>query len=513
MEQQLKKGAGALFSCAKRVETNQGFSTVKEGVRAGGPQQVVEAEREEWLRTWHKFTDTARAPWREAAIEEPPLPRPSIEDARRCIASFKANTAVGVCSMRPRWYGWISDQLIDAWIDLFMAVEETGRWPDTIQDIIVHLIPKATTGNRPIGVLPSPIRWWEKLRKPIIWQWRALNPREYNWSTRGRSAEAAVYGQSLRDEAALARGHHLAATLFDLAKAYETVRLELVWEAGRRFNFPLKVLRIALEAFSFARHLVFNGAAADPVQTLSAILAGAGAALDALLLVLMGPMDELEKMGGTMTALVLYVDDLGAHTRGESEKMVAEQSCKVVDLAIHLFEEELGLTISRGREGYATEQGKTVCLGSGPGIRARLAAKMGKRGIHIRRETKHLGVDYGPGIRKRLKAAQKKRLQNAKNQAARIRRLGGIGGARVFRGGPMQAMRYGATIQGVSTSTLNAARNMAAMAHGRIAGRSCTARLQIHGYDPAEDLVIAAVTEWACATWENRLPTQDMVLA
>ena len=99
-----------------------------------------------------------------------PLPRPSLEEARRRIASFKVDTAVGVWSTRPRWYGWISDQPIEAWIDLFMVVEETGRWRDTIQDIIVHLNPKAIAGNRPIGVLPSRIRWWEKLRKPTIWQ-------------------------------------------------------------------------------------------------------------------------------------------------------------------------------------------------------------------------------------------------------------------------------------------------------------------------------------------------------
>ena len=46
-----------------------------------------------------------------------------------------------------------------------------------------------------------------------------------NWSTRGRSEEAAVYAQALRDEAALARRHWVTAVLFDLAKAYETVRL------------------------------------------------------------------------------------------------------------------------------------------------------------------------------------------------------------------------------------------------------------------------------------------------
>ena len=71
------------------------------------------------------------------------------------------------------------------------------------------------------------------MRKAAIWRWRAQNERDYNWSTKGRSAEAAVYGQALRDEAALARGYCVAATLYDLTKAYESVRLELVWEEGK----------------------------------------------------------------------------------------------------------------------------------------------------------------------------------------------------------------------------------------------------------------------------------------
>ena len=79
------------------------------------------------------------------------------------------------------------------------------------------------------------------------------------------------------------------------------------------------------------------GAAADPVKTLSAILAGAGPAQDALLLVLMGPVDELAR-SHTLTAFVLYVDDLGAHTRGGSEKEIVDQSERVVDHMTDLIE-------------------------------------------------------------------------------------------------------------------------------------------------------------------------------
>ena len=245
------------------------------------------------------------------------------------------------------------------------------------------------------------------MRKAAIWRWRAQNERDYNWSTKGRSAEAAVYGQALRDEAALARGHCVAATLYGSTKAYESVRLELVWEAGKKFKFPLRVLRIVLGGFAFARHLIFNGAVAQPVLTLSAILAGAGAAQDASLLVLLGLVDELVARCHAMASFILYVDDLGAHTRGRNAQMVADQSCRVADLTIQILEDRLGLTLSRGREGFASKEGKTVSVVSGHGLRAMLLKRLGKRGIHVRKEVKHLGVDYGPGHKRCVKAAQK----------------------------------------------------------------------------------------------------------
>ena len=72
----------------------------------------------------------------------------------------------------------------------------------------------------------------------------------------------------------MARGEASAAALIDLAKAFEYVRLELLWEAGLRWNFPADILRLMLETFAFVRHLVLNGAMSEVVATLSAILAG-----------------------------------------------------------------------------------------------------------------------------------------------------------------------------------------------------------------------------------------------
>ena len=56
--------------------------------------------------------------------------------------------------------------------------------------------------------------------------------RSYNWAANRRSPEAAVWKQALRAEAAAARGLESAACLLDLVKAFEMVKLELVWRGG-----------------------------------------------------------------------------------------------------------------------------------------------------------------------------------------------------------------------------------------------------------------------------------------
>ena len=43
-----------------------------------------------------------------------------------------------------------------------------------------------------------------------------------------------------------------AATLVDMAKAFEMVRLEVVWMSGLRLRFDPMLLRLVLEAFAFA---------------------------------------------------------------------------------------------------------------------------------------------------------------------------------------------------------------------------------------------------------------------
>ena len=102
--------------------------------------------------------------------------------------------------------------------------------------------------------------------------------------------------------------------MFDLVKAYEYVKLELVWEAGWAMGFPPLILRLLLESFAVTRALTFRGALAHGIDTLSAILAGSVFTMDALAIVIIGVVGKIV-LAHPGISFVLYVDDLTTHAR------------------------------------------------------------------------------------------------------------------------------------------------------------------------------------------------------
>ena len=88
------------------------------------------------------------------------------------------------------------------------------------------------------------------------------------------------------DEVATKEGLTSVAVCFDVSKASEIIRLEDVWAAGMRGGFPAHILRLVTESHAFARRFTFRKEVAEPVCTLSAILAGFGMAQVAFAMVL-----------------------------------------------------------------------------------------------------------------------------------------------------------------------------------------------------------------------------------
>ena len=295
-----------------------------------------------------------------------------------------------------RWFAQLDDRTLEGVGRFLESCERLGMWPSAVKHALLHLIPKAAGGRRPIGLVDGLCRLWELARRPVVREWRRQQRRPYDYGARGRKATDAVWLQALYDEAAEEDGEAAATVLLDLTKAFESVPLALVWERGLALGFPAGILRLSLEVCAFVRHLTLDGVCGEGVHSLSAILAGTSFATDLLYVVMMGPCDRLAEAWPRLN-LSLVVDDLAAQVVGSREEVpgtiVGVTRMAVEDLTA------LGCMVSIG--GTWAPGGKTIAVGTRGVQGSRLGVSFRRMGVAMRRRAKHLGVDYAPGRRAR----------------------------------------------------------------------------------------------------------------
>ena len=516
VDEQLRKGAGALHLFAKRDENMQNAQVPIESVDGPtlGIQALVDKDREVWKEVWERFKGSATAPWRKElhlpwAGRLPKITGASLADAGR---KFKKHTSLGSDAFRPGWFCWLSEGLLDQFARTLVVVEEAGAWPEVVSTLLVAQIPKSDGGRRPIGLLPTLVRVWEKLRKPIMDAWRSTVQRSYNFAAKGKSSDVAAWIQAHNAEVAAARGGFAAATLVDLTKAFEMVRLELVWMAGLRMHWPPEILRLVLEAFGFARRLMYMGVVADPIYTLSAILAGGGYAVDALFMVMSGVCDRV-LIEEPEASLCLFVDDMAIQVLGADARSVGACLERATQFCIAELEVGLGLVVSRGKA-----NSKTVALTSShsrwkkrPNKEAheRLTKGMKALGVHMVKQTKMLGVDFSVG-KKIKRTEQAARVRKVSKRLPRIRQLGSGAARHIVKTGVGPTMRYGASACGITNTTLRAVRNFSCGAIGEMRGRSTFARLTLASYDVGALMATDPIVQWAKAVWDRLVVKEDM---
>ena len=92
-------------------------------------------------------------------------------------------------------------------------------------------------GLRPIGLFPTTVRVWMRARSTTAKLLEAAHASASLYGGKGGDAQRAAWISSLHAEAAALGKRQYAQGLIDLVKAFEMVRLELVWAAGLRLHF------------------------------------------------------------------------------------------------------------------------------------------------------------------------------------------------------------------------------------------------------------------------------------
>ena len=198
-----------------------------------------------------------------------------------------------------------------------------------------------------------------------------------------------MWEQSVRSGAATTRGLSSGSTLLDLRKAYELVRLELVWKAAINIRAPLHVLRLEIQAYTAVRHLQDGGVLSNACQTDSAIVAGGTFATDCLFITLYDSCDRI-LIEHVPIQLSLYVDDIALHIFGKAGEAALCLLAATQDL-IKAFEEVLTLSVSRSKKAWELDDSaKTIFLAS-PELEQRLEPAMRSVGIRTEHPSTLLG--------------------------------------------------------------------------------------------------------------------------
>jgi len=421
---------------------------------------------------------------------------------REAARAFPAGKGFnGFCA---RWFLFLSDEVLLDVCRLLLACERAGIWPEALQHVLLHLIPKKGGGKRPIGLVNGLCRLWELVRRPLVRAWRAAQGRKYDYGARGRSSTDAVWLQALYDEAAEFSEEAAATALLDLTKAFESVPLELIWARGNEMGFPPGILRLSLEMCAFVRHLVLEGVLGEGTETLSAILAGTSFATDLLFIVMTMPCDRLLERWPRAN-LSLVVDDMAIQLVGEKGE-VAEGILAAVDQAVGELT-DIGCMVSLG-DAWAPE-GKTIVVSSSQQVLGRIRLGLKARGMHAAKHAKHLGVDYHPGRRgQRLRKVAAKRLREAgvRKDYIRQRRLPGKAVNRIVRTALIPAAVHGAKVLGVTDAELSKLTSLSHAAFGRATGKSAYARLSLSGGMPGARQAIEPIVAWSTAVFDQTVP-------
>ncbi len=172
IREQAAKGGGALHRYVKRQPEQPEHTVLTATGPSASAQDKVNCDRGAWEAIWGRLTGIATAPWRDCSLaDEDLLAAPEPKEMRDAARKFKENTGIGCDSFRPAWFAWASDDVLGMLGKVMVGAERVGRWPETLAVLMMHLIPKAAGGTRPIALLASVLRLWEKVRAPTVSGW------------------------------------------------------------------------------------------------------------------------------------------------------------------------------------------------------------------------------------------------------------------------------------------------------------------------------------------------------
>ena len=425
---------------------------------------------------------------------------PTVQQLRAVAHTFPARAALGCDVVHPRHFAMLSDELLGAMITLWAAMLALGRVPSVLAMMLIALIPKADGGLRPIGLFPGslkPMLHWTK--SGLGSKWATAHRRPYFFGEQGKSCDACVWIQAAAADFATERQQAAVSVLFDLKKAYEHMRYDVLRRAAEKHDFPLLLMRLLLSFCSMMRVLSLGNLVAFGCMPMRGVVAGCSFADIMMRLCLIDPLDRVTEAWPSLR-LADVVDDAQMLGIGDARRVVP-----IVKGAIRRFQQEVrGVSL-------VLNEGKTALVSNDLEAARRLTKEVPTlRNAHAR-SVRNLGVDYACG-RRAGASTRAARLKKVRLRAIKIKWLRKAGGrsASLVKLGLTQAGVWGLNVGGALWSHIARLRAAAHASLGRGHGRSATVDLALTrsglaGNNPAVISTTGSIHMLHRALWEGWL--------
>ena len=292
------------------------------------------------------------------------------------------------------------------------------------------------------------------------------------------------------------------ALVLDLANALERVSLPVVRAWATHFSFRRKILRVLCGCFEHQRRVQFEGCAAEPLQTITAILPGSVWSCLLPCIVLQDALSEVTQIYPPLQ-LRVFVDDITAPLMGKNRE-VAEMAKKVMKKLKEEIEKK-GLKLSVTENG---KEGKSKMIASCGFLEDELRQYSKAEGVTLADSVGTLGVDLRTRV-KRLGANEKARRKKCKVRFSIVQKnkslpeilmRGGV--KKLSRAGMMPARTWGAHAVGMSpTERLNIEETDGSCGGKKEYNLRCPSSWRHMALEVQEELSTMATQYWAEGVW------------
>ena len=123
----------------------------------------------------------------------------------------------------------------------------------------------------------------------------------------------------LQEELVRAQGMYGGANIRDLWKAYELVKWEALVVEAQAMQFPMKLLTMALLAYSTPRRVKLGGSLSEELRVTQSITAGCSCAKACLMVLCYRAMVRVGAYSPETITLRVFVDDSGIQWKDEKQ--------------------------------------------------------------------------------------------------------------------------------------------------------------------------------------------------